>query len=226
MTVSIVAIVPMRHESERVPGKNYRMMAGRPLYHHIISSLQACPQISDIIIDTDSPTIVSDARQHFPDVTMLVRPEHLRAGGIAMNDVLLNVIRQIDADYYFQTHSTNPLLRPVTISSAIDTFLDNIPMYDSLFGVTRLQTRLWNSLAMPVNHNPAILLRTQDLPPIYEENSNMYVFSRDTLENRHNRIGERPLMFEIDAIEARDIDEELDFRMAEFLYLERTKAPE
>jgi CMP-N-acetylneuraminic acid synthetase len=91
-------------------------------------------------------------------------------------------------------------------------------MYDSLFGVTRLQTRLWDALARPVNHNPAILLRTQDLPPIYEENSAFYIFTRHILETRHNRIGERPLLFEVDRLEAWDIDEEVDFRMVEALY--------
>ena len=76
-------------------------------------------------------------------------------------------------------------------------------------------------LARAVNHNPAILLRTQDLPPIYEENSCLYIFTRNVLESRHNRIGERPMMYEIDPVEAWDIDEELDFRIAEFLYKER-----
>ena len=94
-------------------------------------------------------------------------------------------------------------------------------MYDSLFSVTKVRTRLWDSLARPINHNPAILLRTQDLPPVYEENSCIYIFTRNTLESRHNRIGERPLMFEIDPIEAWDIDEELDFHIAEILYKER-----
>jgi CMP-N-acetylneuraminic acid synthetase len=127
----------------------------------------------------------------------------------------------VEADFYLQTHSTNPLLRSETISNAIEMFLNNYPMYDSLFSVTKIRTRLWDSLARPINHNPAILLRTQDLPPVYEENSCIYIFTRNTLESRHNRIGERPLMFEIDPIEAWDIDEELDFHIAEILYKER-----
>jgi len=99
--------------------------------------------------------------------------------------------------------------------------LTNYPAYDSLFGVTRLQTRLWDALGRPVNHNPAILLRTQDLPPIYEENSCIYMFTRQTLELRRNRIGERPYLFEIDPAEARDIDEELDFLIADLLLQHR-----
>jgi CMP-N-acetylneuraminic acid synthetase len=217
----IAALVPMRHHSERVPGKNYRHFAGRPLYHAILQTLQGCPHISQIVIDTDSPTIMTDCTEHFPHVRLLERPEHLRVGEVPMNDVLLYDTGQVDADFYLQTHSTNPLLRSQTVNRAIQCFLENCPMYDSLFGVTRWQTRFWDQLARPVNHNPAILLRTQDLPPIYEENSNIYIFTRDILEKGHNRIGQRPYLFEIDRLEAIDIDEELDFDLAEFLYLKR-----
>ena len=138
-----------------------------------------------------------------------------------MNDVLLHDISQVKGDFYLQTHSTNPLLKTETVRKAIQLFLENYPVNDSLFGVTRWQTRLWDQLALPVNHNPAILLRTQDLPPIYEENSNMYIFTEETLRRKHNRIGDRPLMFEIPRLEAMDIDESLDFEVAEFLYLKQ-----
>jgi len=222
----IAALVPMRHNSERVPGKNYRNFVGTPLYRYVIDSLLASPLITDVIIDTDSPTIQEDVAKHFPEVKLLQRPEHLRAGTVPMNDVLLNAVRQIDADFYLQTHSTNPLIQATTINSAVQTFLDNYPLYDSLFGVTRLQTRLWDGLARAVNHNPAVLLRTQDLPPIYEENSCLYIFSREILESRHNRIGDRPFLFEIGRLEAVDIDEEADFRIAELLYQEWQKEPD
>lgn len=216
----IVAFVPMRHSSERVPGKNYRDFAGQPLYHCVVRNLLACPLISEVVIDTDSPKIQEDATRHFPQVKLLERPEHLRAGTTPMNDVLLNSVQQVEADFYLQTHSTNPLLKAETITDAVETFLKNYPLYDSLFGVTRLQTRLWDSLARAVNHNPAILLRTQDLPPIYEENSCLYIFTREILESKHNRIGDRPFMFEIERLQAVDIDEELDFKVAELLYKE------
>ena len=135
-----------------------------------------------------------------------------------MNDVLMHDVQQVPADFYLQTHSTNPLLRTETINRAIDQFLENYPRNDSLFSVTPIQTRFWNGAGQPVNHDPQVLMRTQDLPPIYEENSNIYIFTRDTLESRQNRLGDRPLMFEIDRLESWDIDQELDFAMAEFLY--------
>lgn len=221
MTPRIVALVPIRHHSERVPGKNYKPFAGRKLYQHIVSSLLDCPLISQVVIDTDSPVIMEDVAQHFKEVTLMERPEHLRADTTPMNDVLLNDVLHVESDYYLQTHSTNPLLSSKTIGRSLQMFLENYPMHDSLFGVTRVQNRLWDGLVRPINHNPNILLRTQDLPPIYMENSCLYIFTRSVLETKHNRIGDRPLLFEIDPVESWDIDEDLDFRIAEFLYKDR-----
>ena len=213
----IAALVPMRHHSQRVTGKNFRPLAGKPLFHHIIGSLLASPEIAQVAVDTDSQPIMDGIQQHFPSVRILERPEHLRDDTVSMNEILIYDTSQVEADYYLQTHSTNPLLRPSTISRAIQSLLANIPEYDSLFSVTRLQVRLWDQHGHAINHNPAILLQTQDLPPIFEENSCIYIFSRDSLLNRLNRLGERPFMFEMDAAEAWDIDEELDFAITEFL---------
>ena len=213
----IVALVPMRHQSRRVPGKNYRTLAGKPLYRHIIATLSACPEVDQVVVDTDSPVITEGLRDAYPQVRVLERPEHLRAEDMPMNEVLAYDTSQAPADFYLQTHSTNPLLSPATISRAIQTLLENYPAYDSLFSVTRWQTRLWDQLGRAINHNPAILLRTQDLPPVYEENSCIYIFKRETLMARRNRIGERPYLFEIDPAEALDIDEEIDFQIAGFL---------
>jgi CMP-N-acetylneuraminic acid synthetase len=218
----IVAFVPMRHSSERVRGKNYRLFANKPLYHYIVESLLNCPQITQVCIDTDSPVIIEEVYKNFPMVKVVLRPEHLRDGSIPMNDVLLNSVSQVSSDFYIQTHSTNPLLRPETISKAIKLFIDS-PDHDSLFTVTRLQTRLYDVNGKAMNHDPSILLRTQDLPPVFEENSNLYIFSAKILKEKNNRIGYNPLLFEIDRDEAWDIDEEIDFRVAEFLYLNREK---
>jgi len=219
----IIALVPMRHDSQRVKGKNYRQLAGKPLYHHIISTLLNCPEISEVVVDTDSQPIMDGIKLDFPQVRIFIRPDHLRAGEIPMNEVLLHDISQVEADFYLQTHSTNPLLTPATISHAIQIMIENYPGYDSLFSVTRWQTRLWDELGRAINHNPAILLRTQDLPPVYEENSCLYIFTRQTLQNELNRIGERPFLFEIDASEAWDIDEEIDFLMADLLMSHRSE---
>ncbi len=219
----IVALVPMRHHSQRVPGKNYRPLAGKLLFHHIIETCDNVSMIDQIVVDTDSPDITAGLEEHFPHVRVIDRPKHLRADEIPMNEILAYDTSQVEADFYLQTHSTNPLLRAETIKRALETFLDQYPAYDSLFSVTRLQTRLWDQLTRPVNHNPDILLQTQDLPPIYEENSCIYIFTRETLMRQRNRLGDRPMMFEIPAAEAWDIDEPLDFEIVDFLMKDRNQ---
>jgi CMP-N-acetylneuraminic acid synthetase len=225
MNQRVAAIVPMRHGSERVPGKNYRPLAGRPLYHHIVDRLLESGRVDTVVLDTDSAVILEDAATHFPTVRLLERPSRLGAGDVPMNEVLLHSVAQIDAEFYLQTHSTNPLLQTSTIDRAIERFLDNYPRFDSLFGVTRLQTRLWDALARPINHNSEILLRTQDLPPVYAENSCLYIFTRDVLAARFNRIGRRPLLFEIPPDESWDIDDELNFEIVDFLASRRSGGP-
>jgi CMP-N-acetylneuraminic acid synthetase len=220
MSYSVAAIVPMRHSSERVPGKNYRDFAGKPLFHRIIDTLLECPSITQVVIDTDSPTVIEQAEIYYPSVTILERPQHLRDGAIPMNNVLLNTCEQVPADFYLQTHSTNPLLSAETVEKGVKQFLAQYPVYDTLFGVTRMQTRLWDPLARAINHNANILLRTQDLPPVYMENSCMYIFKKETLIQKGNRLGDRPFMYEIAEIEAQDIDVELNFKVAEFLFTE------
>lgn len=217
MTTRITALVPMRHESERVPGKNYRYLGGKPLYRHILDTLLDCPLIEEVAVDTDSPVIAEGISSELPRVRLIERPAHLRAPDVPMNEVLLHDVSLTQADLYLQTHSTNPFLKTGTIERAISALLETRPQHDSLFSVTALHTRLWDEHGRPLNHDPAVLLRTQDLPPVYEENSNLYLFSPGTLQARCNRIGERPLLFEIDRNEAWDIDSELDFQIAELL---------
>jgi len=215
--MKIVALVPMRHHSQRVPGKNYRPLAGRPLFHYILETLQAVPEIQQILVDTDSEPVVSSLSRDFPNVRTINRPENLRADDVSMNDILLYDTAQVPADFYLQTHSTNPLLLPGTISRAIQALLTAHPHSDSLFSVTRLQTRLYDQAGHAINHDPSVLIQTQELPPVYQENSCLYVFTRENLVKRHHRIGERPLMFEINPEEAWDIDNELDFAICDFL---------
>ena len=215
--LNLVTLVPMRHHSQRVPGKNYRLLAGRPLFQHIIETLLTVPEISQIVVDTDSAPVMDGLHAEYPQIRVITRPEYLRGDDVSMNDILLYDTAQVQADFYLQTHSTNPLLKPETISRAIQSLITNYPQYNSLFSVTRLQTRLYFQDGRAINHDPSILIQTQDLPPVYEENSCLYIFTRENLVKRHHRIGERPLMFEIDADEAWDIDEELDFAITDFL---------
>jgi len=221
MNPKITALVPMRHHSQRVPRKNFRLIAGKPLFHFVIENLQQVPEISQIIVDTDSPDIMDGLTRYFPQVKIIERPVELRADGLSMNEILLHDVTQTKAELFLQTHSTNPLVSPSTFSRAIQLFHHNRDKFDSLFAVTRIQVRLWDSKGEPMNHDPRVLLQTQDLPPVYEENSCFYIFSKKIFTAKHNRLGEKPMIFEVDRDEAWDIDEEIDFQIVEVLLKNR-----
>jgi CMP-N-acetylneuraminic acid synthetase len=217
----LAAFVPMRHTSERVVGKNYRPLGGRPLFHHIVSTLLSVPQIDEVVVDTDSELIMDDVRRAFPEVRVIERPEHLRGPHVPMNDILLHDVDIVDAELYLQTHSTNPLLTAETIIAALEAFASSGDGCDSLFTVTPLHTRLWSPDGDALNHDPSVLIRTQDLPPVMEENSCLYVFDAETLRTRGNRIGAHPLLYPLSPYEAWDIDEEIDWTVVEALYAAR-----
>jgi CMP-N-acetylneuraminic acid synthetase len=221
MNPKIAALVPMRHHSQRVPGKNYRLIAGKPLYQHVIENLLQVVEISQVVVDTDSPEIMKGLAANFPQVRVIERPEELRADDLSMNEILIHDVKQLEEEHYLQTHSTNPLVLPNTIARAIRSYLDNLRNFDSLFAVTQIKVRLWDAEGKPINHDPNVLLQTQDLPPIYEENSCFYIFSKQNLITRRNRLGQRPAMFEISREEAWDIDEEIDFQIVELLLRQR-----
>jgi len=132
-----------------------------------------------------------------------------------MNKIIEFDLDNSDSDIYIQTHSTSPLLTINTLDSAIDLMLSKTADFDSIFSVTRTQSRFYTTGGVPFNHNPEELLRTQDLEPLFEENSCFYIFTKDSFRNANNRIGIRPLMYEIDKKEAIDIDDPTDFLIAE-----------
>jgi CMP-N-acetylneuraminic acid synthetase len=190
-------------------------MAGRPLYACILETLLQCRCVSQVVVDTDSPVIREGIANGFPAVRLIERPEHLRGGDVSTNAVLEHDVGLVRSRFYLQTHSTNPLLRAETVDRAAEALLAAFPEKDSLFSVTRWHKRLWDARGLPVNHDPSILLRTQDLPPLFEENSCLYLFERERFLASHNRLGQSPILFEIDAAEALDIDEEQDFALVE-----------
>lgn len=207
----------MKEYSERVPGKNMRPLCGRPLFHWIMTSLSSSEYIKEIIINTDSNKIAKSAQNNFT-VTIHMRPNHLlNIQSNEANQIMEYDLSQTDGEYFIQLHSTNPLLRTETIDSAIESFFEHKEEYDSLMSVTTLQNRYYWSDGSPINHDPEKLIKTQELPVIYEENSNIYIFTRSMFMKYKNRVGKRPLLFPIDQFEAVDIDVEFDFFVAEAL---------
>ena len=218
----IVALLPMKGHSERVTGKNLRPMAGRPLYHWIMDSLLGTAAISEVVVDTDSEELADDVSANFGNVTVRERPEELRGDMVPMHDIVARFVSEhATLDHVLQTHATNPLLTSETLARAIETYLGD-ESHDSLMSVTEKRVRLFDDRSRPLNHDPEVLLRTQDLPPVYEENSNIYLASRAVVTSTGMRIGTHPLLFPIDRIESMDIDEEVDFTIVECL-LERRR---
>jgi N-acylneuraminate cytidylyltransferase len=217
--MKVTAILPMKGNSERVRGKNLKDFNGKPLFFHILETLVSSEYVSSVIINTDSNEIAEKAKTVSSKVIIHERPQEICGDLVSMNDIIKNDLENSDDTNFIQTHSTNPLLRVETLNAAIEEFFKLEKPYDSLFSVTRLQTRLFDKEGQAINHNPTELLRTQDLPPVYEENSNFFIFSRESFSKAGNkRIGLNPKMFEVNKIEAIDIDEPSDFIIAEALH--------
>lgn len=217
--MKITALLPMKAHSERVPNKNMKNFCGRPLYHVVLSTLLQSEYIDNLIINTDSDIIKEDVRKNFESVVIIDRPEEIQGDFVSMNDIIAYDLKQAEGEHFLQTHSTNPLLQSSTIALAIESYFKNLNQFDSLFSVTKLQARLYWKDSSPVNHNPNELLRTQDLVPLYAENSNFYIFSKKSFaEAGQSRIGRKPSMFEISKLEAVDIDDPEDWKIAEVLY--------
>ena len=218
--MKVTALLPMKRHSERVPDKNMRTFVDEPLFYKILSVLDRSALIDKIIVNTDSELIAKMAKEKSDKIVIHIRSEELIGDYVSMNRIIKYDLEHSDADVYLQTHSTNPLLKQETIDTAIKKYFEAVKRgCDSLFSVTRYQNRLYDSKGNPVNHDPHKLLRTQDLPVLFEENSCLYIFSRDSFSNNQDRrIGARPFMYEIDKIEAVDIDTNEDFLVAESLY--------
>jgi len=221
--LKIYALLPMKSNSERVPNKNMRDFDGAPLYHAIMKALLGSKYVDKVVIDTDSAIIADDATKTFGDRVILIdRPEEIQGDYVSMNNIIDYDLSQLEGEYFMQTHSTNPLVMTSTIDAAIEQYFEGERHYDSLFSVTRLQTRLYDKNARPINHDPNELLRTQDLEPLFEENSNFYIFSREAFYSADKkRIGLKPQIFEVNKLEAVDIDEPEDFKLAELLHIHK-----
>jgi len=218
----IKALIFMKEHSERVPEKNVRPFCRKPLFHWILENLNKSKYINETIINTDSIKIAEDAKANFK-VTIHMRPDYLkRITSDEANQIMAYDLKNTDGEFFFQSHSTNPLLTHRTIDSAIEAFFGQ-KSYDSLFSVTQIQKRFFDKEFKALNHDPEKLIKTQQLPYIYEENSCIYIFSRELFFKRMNRIGYSPLLFPIDKNEAVDIDDEIDFFVAQALMNLRIK---
>ena len=215
MSRPIVALLPMKAHSERVPGKNFRPIAGKPLVRWILDVLLGVDAISKVVINTDARALLEEIG--IADSERIIirdRREDLCGDMVSMNLILADDIAAVEADLYLMTHTTNPLISTETLRDAIESFESNVEA-DSLFGVNKIQTRFYRDDGSAVNHDPKNLIRTQDLEAWYEENSCLYLFTSDSFAKTGARIGENPMMYETPPLESLDIDEPYQWFLSE-----------
>ena len=229
-TPRIVALLPMKANSERVKGKNFREFCGKPLIKWMLDTLLEVTEIDQVIINTDAEHILAELGVVDSDRISIRRRKAALCGDlVSMNLILADDIANTSSDIYLMTHTTNPLVSATTIRHVIKAYLEQREngSVDSLFTVNKIQTRFYRKDGSAVNHDPANLIRTQDLEPWYEENSNIYLFTEESFKKTGARIGKYPMMYEVPKFESIDIDtpEDWDFAVIAARYLIENKGP-
>jgi len=204
----MILYIPIKHNSERVPFKNFRKFKGKPLWQYCVKRLN---KDFTIWIDTDSPNILEYTNQ-IPNVNIYQRPYHLVGNDISVVDLIDNFIVSNDiTEPLCQVHVTSPFLQIDHIKHSFD-LIDK--GFDSVFGVTKTQKRFWGEEGLPLNHDPRNLIPTQNLKVWYEENSYLYTFRPEVITEFGNRIGGHYHMMEIRFPYNLDIDTEDDWKLA------------
>jgi len=206
-----VAIIPIKQKSERVPGKNLKLVCGKPLYHYLLDKLSSC-NFDKVIIDSDSDEIKEYSKKK--GYEFIHRIPHLSNNTANGNDLLNYHAEIIEADYYFQLFVTSPLLGIETINNCIDILQSN-QKCDSVLTTKSIYTWFWFD-GKPVNYNPHILPRSQDAKPIIMETTGLYGITKESLIQNKARIGKYPHFYEVTDEEAIDLDNEFDFQFLEF----------
>lgn len=226
---SVVALLPMKAHSERVRNKNFRDFNGKPLFRWILDTLLSVTEISEVIINTDARPILAEHKlSDSARIRIRDRKPEICGDFVSMNKVLEDDVINVQANVYLMTHTTNPLLTADTIRKALRRFEEESAVggQDSLFTVNKFQTRFYKENGAPINHDPNKLVRTQDLEPWFEENSNLYIFTRESFIKEKARIGKRPVLFETPKLECIDIDDQDDWELALAVAKARTKSSE
>ncbi len=215
--MTAVALLPMKANSDRVKGKNFRDFLGRPLFRWVLDSLLAVEALDQVVINTDARELLAEhGLADGGKILIRDRREEICGDAVSMNAVIADDIANVSADTYLMTHTTNPLLSAATITAAMTRYSEAVRdgLGDSLFSVNRVQTRFYRKDVSAVNHDPNKLIPTQDLEPWFEENSNLYIFSSRSFAKTGARIGESPVLFESPRGESFDIDTPEDWEIA------------
>lgn len=206
--------IPIKSNSERVPGKNFRVLNGKKLYEYILQHVIEANCFDDIYVDTNSEEI----KKYASDKGLLVieRVEELAQNTANGNDLLVyHASIHPEYDYYFQLFATAPYLQPASIKNCCEALLSS-EEYDSCFTALKNNSFYWLN-SMPINYRPGILPRSQDMVPMVEETTGMYGISRESLNKYKCRIGRHPYIYPVNKFEAVDINTEDDLIIAEYI---------
>ena len=215
----IVALLPIKAYSKRIPGKNFKNLGGKPLFRWVLDTLLEVPGLSQLVINTDAPELIQPKCPSDSRIVVRQRKPELCGEITNINSILADDISEISADIYMMTYATSPFLSKRTFIEGL-TKLKEATLSgeaDSLFSVTRRQSRLYQKDGVAINHDPLKLMRSQDLEPYFEENSCFYCFTPSSFAVSEARIGLKPMMLETSPLESIDIDEPSDWLQAELL---------
>ena len=206
--------IPIKAQSERVQGKNFRLLNGKKLYQYICQHVREADVFDDIYVDTNSQEIAEFASKN--GIQIIERKEELARDTANGNDLLVyHCSLYPEYDYYFQAFATAPYLQPKSIYECYKKLIISNE-YDSCFTATENHSFYWCS-GMPINYRPGILPRSQDMLPVIEETTGLYGISKESLEKYRCRVGKKPYMHIVDKFEAVDINTEEDFKMADYV---------
>ncbi len=194
------------------------MFCGQPLYQVILDKLQDIDLIEKIVINTDSEIIINDCSGRYSKAVIIERPHHIRGNEITANTIIKHDLSKITGEHFLHSHCTNPLLSKKNIINAIQLYFEKLEHYDSLFSVEKIKKRVYDHKGDPINHSNQNLEQTQNLPEVFIENSNIFLFSRTSFNNASfSRVGRNPQLFQMSSINGIDIDYKEDFLLAELI---------
>lgn len=210
--MKIIAIVPIKSKSIRVPGKNFKLVKGKPLYKFMLEKIIKC-NFDKVYVDTDSDEIKNFCKKN--KIEIINRLKSLSKNTANGNDLLNYHQKIVDADIYFQVFITSPLIKISTINNCIK-FMKKTKKYDSILTCKSNYTWYWFE-KKPVNYNPKILPRSQDAKPVVVETTALYGIKKQSLKKRRCRIGYKPYFYEVSDIECVDLDNKKDFEYLKYI---------
>lgn len=208
--MKIVAIVPIKLNNERLPGKNTKLLGGKPLIRYILETLNSVPEIDARYVYCSDPSICDYL---IKGISFLKRPDYLDLPTSNFTQIFSEFSGNVRADIYVYAHATAPFVKADTIRKGINAVVSG--QYDSAFCAEKLQDFIWCN-GEPLNFYAENYPRSQDLPVYYRETSGVYVFKREVFERHNRRIGDKPFILEGNRCEAVDINTPADFKLAEY----------